>query len=179
MTRNEIKAILMRIQATYPNWKPPGTMELVINVWHEYLQEFTYEDILRGVKAYALSDTSGFAPTVGQILSKLNTMQKDDTENGCLQAWALVSKALRNGNYGAEEEFEKLPPLVQKAVGSPMNIRNWALSDEKATETVIMSQFLSTYKSILAREKEMAMIPKSLRIGTQDSTVKRIGEAKS
>lgn len=165
MTRDEVKQILMRIQTTYPNWKPQGDLSLVIDVWHEYLEGYTYYEILGAVKAYVLSDTSGFAPTVGQIVGKLHGMMKSiEPEMGSLEAWSMVSKALRNGYYGAEEEFNKLPPLVQKAVGSPMNLRNWSQSDLKSIETVVMSQFLSAYKAECKRDAEMGIMPDSLKV---------------
>ena len=168
MTRDEVKQILMRIQTTYPNWKPQGDLSLVIDVWHEYLEAYTYQEILGAVKAYALSDTSGFAPTVGQIVGKLNVMAKAvEPELGGLEAWAMVSKALRNGYYGAEEEFEKLPPLVQKAVGSPMNLRNWSQTDLKSIENVVMSQFLSAYKVECKRDAEVSAIPANMRLEMQ------------
>lgn len=169
MTRDEVKQILMRIQTTYPNWKPQGDLSLVIDVWHEYLEGFTYQDILGAVKAYVLSDTSGFAPTVGQLIGKLNAMLgNNESEMGALEAWAIVSKALRNGYYGAEEEFEKLPPLIQKAVGTPMNLRNWSQVDLKSIESVVMSQFISTYKTECKRAVEMAMIPKRVMLEVQN-----------
>lgn len=167
MSRDEVKQILMRIQVTYPNWKPQGDLALVVDVWHEYLSRYTYEEILGAVKAYVMSDTSGFAPSVGQILGKLRAVTEPEGMGG-LEAWALVSKALRNGNYGAEEEFGKLPPMVQKAVGSPENIRNWAFAEEKTVETVIMSQFLSSYKAVQKRSEELAKIPEGLRIGIRE-----------
>ena len=71
MTRDEVKQILMRIQVTYPNWKPSGDISLVVDVWHEYLSTYSYQEILAAVKSYVMSDTSGFAPSVGQILAKL------------------------------------------------------------------------------------------------------------
>ena len=163
MTRDEVKMILMRIQTTYPNWKPQSDLSLVIDVWHEYLEGYAYQEILGAVKAWVLSDTSGFAPTVGQLVGKLQGMMKSvEPALGGLEAWALVSKAIRNGYYGAEDEFAKLPPLVQKAVGSPMNLRNWSQSDMKAIETVVMSQFLSAYKAECVRANELSMIPPNL-----------------
>lgn len=164
MTRDEIKQILMRIQVTYPNWKPQGDLSLVIDVWHEYLECYTYQDVLGAVKAYVLTDTSGFAPTVGQLIGKMNTMLNDEQEMSALEAWALVNKALRNGYYGAEEEYAKLPPLVQKAVGTPMNLRNWSQSDIKSTESVVMSQFISAYKTECKRAVEKAVIPQSVML---------------
>ncbi len=158
MTRDETKQILMRIQTTYPNWKPQGDLSLVIDVWHEYLADFSYQDILCAVKSYVLSDTSGFAPSVGQVIGKIRSMTKVDDMSD-LEAWAMVSNALRNGYYGAETEFAKLPPLVQKAVGTPDNLRNWSQTDMKSIETVVMSQFLSTYKTVKKREEEVSWLP--------------------
>ena len=166
MTRDETKMILMRIQTTYPNWKPSGDLSLVIDVWHEYLETFSYKDILCAVKSFVLSDTSGFAPSVGQVIGQLRKVA-ESAEMGALEAWSLVSKALRNGYYGAEEEFAKLPPLVQKAVGTPENLRNWSQSDIKSVETVIMSQFLNAYKTESKRAAEISVIPEHIRLEMQ------------
>ena len=169
MTRDETKMILMRIQTTYPNWKPQGDLSLTIDVWHEYLSEYSYQEILGAVKAFSLSDTSGFAPTVGQVVGKLHGMMKNiEPDLNGMEAWALVSKAIRNGYYGAEDEFAKLPPMVQKAVGSPQNIRNWSQTDLKSIDTVVMSQFLSTYKAECIRESEIARIPSNMRLEMQE-----------
>ena len=167
MTRDEVKQILMRIQVTYPNWHPSGDISLVVDVWHEYLSRYTYSEILAAVKSYVMSDASGFAPSVGQILAKLKVLTEPEGMSE-LEAWAMVSKALRNGLYNSEAEFEKLPVLVKKAVGSPENLRNWAMTEEKTVETVVMSQFLSAYKAVQKREKEIATIPLELRIAVSD-----------
>ena len=167
MTRDEVKQILMRIQVTYPNWHPSGDLGLVVDVWHEYLSRYTYHEILAAVKSYVMSDTSGFAPSVGQILAKLKVITEPEGISE-LEAWAMVSKALRNGLYGSESEFNKLPKMVQKAVGCPENLRNWAITEEKTLETVVMSQFLSAYKTIQKREKEIAMIPSELRVAMKE-----------
>lgn len=169
MTRDETKMILMRIQTTYPNWKPQGDLSLTIDIWHEYLSEYPYQEILGAVKAFVLSDTSGFAPTVGQVVGKLHGMMKSiEPDLNGMEAWAMVSKAIRNGYYGAEEEFAKLPPMVQKAVGSPQNIRNWSQTELKSIDTVVMSQFLSTYKAECIRESEMSRIPSDMRLEMQE-----------
>ena len=39
------------------------------------------------------------------------------------EAWAMVSKAARNGLYGAREEFEKLPEDVKQAIGTPDQLK--------------------------------------------------------
>ena len=67
---------------------------------------------LDDVNEVNLSDTSGFAPSVGQILAKLKVITEPEGISE-LEAWAMVSKALRNGLYGSESEFDKLPKNVQ------------------------------------------------------------------
>ena len=81
----------------------------------------------------------------------------------------LVSKALRNGYYGAEQEFEKLPPLVQKAVGAPSQLRNWSQTDSESVENVIQSNFMRTYRQELAKSREMRKIPQETRSALEQS----------
>ena len=173
MTRDEVKQILMRLQNTYPNWKIENKT-LTIETWFEYLEAYNYQEILGAVKSFVLSDTKGFAPTVGQLVAQLHQMAKAiEPDIGALEAWAMVSKAIRNGYYGAEDEFAKLPALVQKAVGSPMNIRNWSQTDMKSIETVVMSQFLSAYKAECSRSSALGMIPDSVKLEMKERMMLR------
>lgn len=160
MTRQEMIQILARIDATFPAWKPKD-LNLTVDVWLESLGGYEYEKVLCAVKTYIMSDTTGFAPSIGQINNLICTIEERTTETELneMQAWALVSTALRNGTYGAEEEYGKLPPLVQKAVGSPQNLHNWATSDYSTIETVIMSNFQRTYRTMLTRDKENRRMP--------------------
>ena len=80
-----------------------------------------------------------------------------------LAAWALVSKACRNGLYGYREEFAKLPPDVQAAVGAPEQLRAWAMMDTEAVESVIASNFQRNYRTTKARQKELDKLPADVR----------------
>ena len=55
-----------------------------------------------------MTDTKGFPPTVGQIRANVAGRRTVDLM-GEGRAWELVYKALQNGYYGAEEEYNKLP----------------------------------------------------------------------
>ena len=95
-----------------------------------------------------------------------------------MSAWALVSRALRNGTYGAEEEFNKLPDDVKRAVGSPEQLHNWATTDEKTVETVIQSNFMRTYRTVIERKNQTAMLPESIKhtLGLTMGETKLIGD---
>jgi len=157
MTRDETKRIIQIMCATYPNYHPSNLTDTV-DAWHLMLSEYSYNEIAVALKAYITSDTSGFAPSVGQVLGKLKFIAAPE-EMTEMEAWSLVSKALRNGYYGAEDEFEKLPPMVQKAVGNPSNLRQWSQTDAESVENVIQSNFLRTYRSVVKREAEIQRLP--------------------
>ena len=145
----------------YPNYKPNNLSETV-DVWQMMLDEYSYNQVSIALKAYVTSDTSGFAPSVGEIVAKIQLVSQPQELDG-MAAWGLVSKALRNGTYGAVEEFNKLPPLVRKAVGIPGNLKNWATSDYQTIETVIQSNFLRTYEAVVKRASEINRMPDNIK----------------
>jgi hypothetical protein len=161
MTREQVGKLLMTIQAYYPNYNPPDK-EITLNAWYIMLAEYPEELVLQALRACIATNTSGFAPDVGQIMSKIQTISQPRELDG-MAAWGLVSKALRNGTYGAVEEFNKLPPLVRQAVGMPDNLKNWATSDYQTIETVIQSNFLRTYETVVKRANEINRMPDNIK----------------
>lgn len=161
MTRDETIKLLMVIQAAYPNFKPPDKT-VAVDTWYTMLKDMDYNVVQMGLRAYITSDTSGFAPSIGQLINTIYLTQNPQELNE-MEAWFLVSRAIRNGYYGAVEEFNKLPPLVQKAVGSPDNLRNWALTDSKSIENVVQSNFMRTYRTVVNRAKEYQKMPKDIK----------------
>lgn len=161
MTREETVKIIRIMSDCYPNYKPSNLSETV-DVWNMMLDEYSYNQVSIALKAYVVSDTSGFAPSVGEIVAKIQLVSQPQELDG-MAAWGLVSKALRNGTYGAVEEFNKLPPLVRQAVGMPDNLKNWATSDYQTIETVIQSNFLRTYETIVKRANEINRMPDNIK----------------
>lgn len=161
MTREETVKIIRIMCDCYPNYKPNNLSETV-DVWQMMLDEYSYNQVSIALKAYVTSDTSGFAPSVGEIVAKIQLVSQPQELDG-MAAWGLVSKALRNGTYGAVEEFNKLPPLVKQAVGMPDNLKNWATSDYQTIETVIQSNFLRTYEVVVKRETEISRMPDNIK----------------
>lgn len=161
MTREETIELLMMMQAAFPNYKPPDKT-VAVNTWFLMLADYPYQQVQMALKAYIVTDTSGFAPRIGQIIDKIQ-MITSPAEMNEMEAWSLVSKALRNGNYKSREEFDKLPDLVKEAVGSPENIHNWAQTDIKSIESVIQSNFIKSYRLVVNRQKEMQKLPNDIK----------------
>ena len=146
---------------SYPNYKPNNISETV-DVWNMMLSDYDYNLVAMALKAYILADTGGFAPSIGQLVAKMQTITKPQ-ELSEMEAWSLVSKAIRNSGYNSVEEFANLPLLVQKAVGTPDNLRNWAVSDYQTIESVIQSNFLRTYRTVVRRENEINCMPNEIK----------------
>mgnify|MGYP002801226516 FL=1 len=155
MTRDETIKILMVIQAAYPNYKPTDKT-VTVNIWTEMLSDIPYEKVSTAVKAYIQTDTSGFAPSVGDVREKVRNIFAKKDELNETAAWSLVLKAIRRSTYYSEEEFAKLPPVVQRAVSSPRQLREWATLEDVdgKTLTVIQSNFQRTFRSEQQKERE-------------------------
>ena len=160
MTRDETVNIIRVMADSYPNYKPNNLSETV-DVWHTMLSDYDYNLVSMALKSYILSDTSGFAPAIGQIVAKMHAITQPQELNE-MEAWSLVSKAIRNSIYNSADEYAKLPPIVQKAVGLPSQLMQWAL-DDSYNESVVSSNFMRSYRIELAREKELSMLPEDAR----------------
>ena len=155
MTREETIKILMVVQAAYPNYKPQDKT-VAVNVWSEMLADIPYEQVNAAVKAYIQSDKSGFAPSIGDIREKVQNIFSKEDELNETAAWSLVLKAIRRSTYYSDEEFAKLPPVVQRAVSSPRQLLEWATLEDVdgKTLTVIQSNFQRAFRVEQQRERE-------------------------
>lgn len=180
VTRDETIELLMMVQAAFQNYKPQDKT-VAVNTWFLMLADYPYQQVQMALKAYITTDTSGFAPSIGQIIDKMQMINRPAEQNE-MEAWSLVSKALRNGNYKSREEFEKLPDLVKEAVGSPENIHNWAQADIKSVESVIQSNFIKSYRLVVNKQKEMQKLPKEIKSmisGNKNCDGKRIEKSQN
>lgn len=152
MTRDETVTIIRAIKASYPTFKPDNISETV-DVWHMMLDDQDYRAVSMALKSYIRSNNSGFAPSIGQLMEYVNNISTPDEMTG-MQAWAMVRKAIRNSSYNSLSEFAKLPETIQKALGSPDQLRSMAI-DENFNENVASSNFMRSYAVIVNREKEL------------------------
>lgn len=163
MTRDETIKILMIIQAAYPNYKPPDKT-VAVNVWAEMLSDIPYDQVSVAVKAYIQTDTSGFAPSIGNIREKVQFIFSEEDDLNESAAWSIVWRAICNSGYHAEEEYNKLPPIVQRAVGSPRQLREWGLMEniDGKSIVVLQSNFQRVFRIEKEREKERKKLSQNI-----------------
>lgn len=161
MTREETQKLLMMIEATYPNFKISDATP-IINSWHLTLQEFSANDVAIALETFKRTDRSGFAPQVGQLVDCIFKAQ-DMAQMSAVEAWGIVSRAVRNSGYNAQKEFDKLPDLCKKVVGSPSQLHNWSQTDLVVLEGSIAKQFQISYEIMAKREREYSRMPLEAR----------------
>ena len=161
MTRDDVVKLLMMIQATFPNFKVENKTETV-NSWLFFLEEYDSNEIVLALKSYVKSNNSGFAPSCSQLIAELDK-PKEMAQMDIASAWSLVRTAIGKSTYNSQTEFDKLPPTVQKAVGSASVLYSWA-TDENYNEGVVMALFEKNFKTIQQRELQFDKMPTEMQL---------------
>lgn len=171
MEREDAKRIVRIISAAYPSYhRSQQMLSDAVELWSLIFAEDHVIAVEAALRVY-ISQPHEYAPTPGQIKEIMFNMANPDllTEQ---EAWSLVLKALRNSLYGASEEFDKLPPDVQKAIGSPAYLRETALSGNISVEE---SHFARRYRTVLERKRDEAVIQGQITMEMKESELaKRI-----
>lgn len=171
MTVQETAKIMDIIKGAYPSWN--ATKQTAI-VWAQMFVDDPVDLVLASVKSYIASDTKGFAPVVGQIKKIMTDLQTDDMNEN--EAWSLVRKAISNGLYGSYTEFQALPPILQKVVGSPDQLSEWAMLTD-GLDTVVASNVMRSYRKEVERQKFERALPTDVKMAL-GGAVKMLGGAK-
>lgn len=171
MTIQETAKVMDIIKGAYPNWN--ATRETAI-VWAQMFVDDPVERVLAGVKSYIATDTKGFAPVVGQIKQMMNQIESDDMSEQ--EAWSLIRNAIGNGLYGCYTEYAKLPPILQKVVGSPEQLTEWAMLTD-GLDTVVASNVMRSYRAVLERDRLERALPSDVK-ALLGGGIKMIGGAK-
>ena len=165
MTKKEMAEILTMMQTNYPDEfkdKSDSYINGKINLWLMSFRDDNYTDVLTAVMAHINTDTNRFMPPVGVIKAKLVEIRTGD-EMTPQEAWELVSRATRNSTYNSGEEFDKLPPVVQRIVGSPMQLKEWAAMEADSLQSVVASNFQRSYKVRATKEREFLALPSAVQ----------------
>lgn len=165
MTRDDVIKIMSVLRGAYPHfYRDISKQEAydTINLWADMFSNDDASIVAAAVKSLIDGDDKGFPPTIGQVKAKMRLLAGSD-ELTEAEAWNLVSKAVKNGLYGAVEEFEKLPPAVKRIAGSPSQLRDWASMDSDTLHSVVASNFQRSYKVVATREKEISALPDDVK----------------
>lgn len=161
MKREEWAVLVKAMKAVYtsPSFLPD---QYAFDTWYGLLKDLDYKLLSFGLKKYM--QTEWKEPSIAALRKCADSIAPQSTELNETEAWEKVSKAIRNSGYHAEEEFARLPELIQKAVSSPGQLREWALSEnvDGTWWSVVQSNFQRTYRTEVQREQERRKISPDL-----------------
>ena len=165
MTIKETAAVMDVLDIVYPGFlqRQKGP-KMTIRMWTEMLEPYPLKLVMAAVKSLIATDEKGFPPVPGQVLGKIRQLTAAD--NGQLteqEAWNLVRQAVGNGIYSSREEFDRLPPEVQRVVHDPAVLREWAMMPADELNTVIASNFQRSYRAVVQQKREYDALPKDVR----------------
>ena len=165
MTWDESLSVLAILKAAYPNFQKgldKASMDAVVGLWADMFQDTPASLVAAAVKAYIAYDEKGFPPHIGAIRLAVERLTQPE-EMGEMDAWGILHKAISRSSYHSAEEFEKLPPQIKRFVGSPSQLREWAMTPPETLGTVVQSNFMRAYRATSKAEKEMRLIPADVR----------------
>lgn len=165
MTRSETLAIMSILKAAYPGYyrdMKRQDAEAVVNLWAEMLADYPANLVAAAVKSHIASDRKGFPPHIGAIIAAIGEINRPaELSEG--EAWALIAKALRNSGYNSEKEFSALPENLQRLVGHPSQLREWASMDTGTVQSVVQSNFMRSYRARAESERKLLAMPAEVR----------------
>lgn len=165
MTREETIKVLAVLKAAYPAFyrgMKADELNGIVNLWASQFEGDDYKTVGAAVQAHIATDTKGYPPHIGAIKEAIRKITQPD-EMSEMEAWGYVASALRNSGYNSVAEFDKLPPVVRRIVGSPSQLREWAMMDSDTVQSVVQSNFMRSYRVRAQSEREYLALPESVR----------------
>lgn len=165
MTKKETAKILAVLKAAYPSSFTHTTDErLMLEIWHDSLDDADYEDVNQAVRKYIATNEDNFAPSIGKIRKLIVEAKQPETGRMTSQeAASVLSRAVGDSLYHSVEQFQKLPPLIQKVVRDPQTLFEWGQLPIETFQTVVLSNFQRSYQVALQQSVEDAKLPDDLK----------------
>lgn len=170
MNQEQFKTLVKGMKAVYTQTTFIPDNDAVL-VWYELLKDLPYSSVSSAIQKHMCSST--FPPTIADIRKFACESITNEFMNE-MEAWNIVYKAICNSGYHSESEFKKLPPIIQKVVGSPSALKEWSQMDIDTVQSVERSHFVRAYRSVIERAKQDIQMPESInqRIETSDKREK-------
>ncbi len=173
MTRDNTIDLLSAITCAFPNFKLPN-LETAVSLWHSMLQDYSYDDVSKALVTYIKCDTSGYAPSIGQIISKIHSSSSNSDYPTPQEAWeCLIDDYVScSGDYKrAKENYESMPVVLKKCVGGADALNDMALMDVSTLNSVEKSHFIKTYNAVLNDYKERVKMRQSTNCINQKENI--------
>lgn len=158
MNKQEAVQLLTIINSVYPAQdNSKDQMRMKVDVWSSVFADIPYQAVADALKDHMKLSTSKFAPVPGELMARIMSRHKGDFLSTD-EAWAMVDKAIKNSTYHAQEEFERFPDCIKKAVGSSSRLQTWAGMEPGDLNRYVIRDFRKSYEKNIADLDEERVI---------------------
>lgn len=165
MTKADTVRIMAILRTAYPGYYKGQSREdatAAVNLWADLFADDDPGVVLAAIKAHIATDTKGYPPVIGQIKEQVTRLTQPPQMTEA-EAWGIVYGAICNSGYHAQAEFDALPPLLQRLVGSPAQLRDWSQMDADEVQSVVASNFQRSYRVRAKDWQDYQALPGDIR----------------
>lgn len=165
MTKTDTAKVMAILATAYPQaYANKSKQEKIdiVNLWAMSFADDDADTVTAAVMAFINADTKNYMPSIGQIKEKVVKLTQPPmmTEQ---EAWSLVYRAICNSGYHAQSEYDALPPLLQRLVGSPRQLYDWGMMPADEVQSVVASNFMRSYRVRAKDWQEYQALPGAIR----------------
>ena len=176
MTMKNIGEMLMLLESNYGQKFYDGVdKDNVVKTWSVMFKNDDPALVMQGV--VNTINLMTYKPTIADIRHQMarSKMSGQMTE---MEAFQTISNAVEKayGKDDALKQFQLLPPILQKLVGTPKQLRDWRVVETAQFQTVVASMIRSSYRELAQREAEYYALPPQIqqneewRLATPDTS---------
>lgn len=150
------------MQTSYPRFYQNMTSDELMRACDLWTEMFAEDDAgVVGLAVKQLLTTLEFPPTIADVKKEISKLASAvSNEPTGIDEWNAIRKAIKNSCYSAKEEFDRLPSVAQRFVGSPQQLRDWAVMCDFNAD-VVRGQFMKQYESLKEREEYKAILDRN------------------
>lgn len=165
MNRKETIQLLTLLASNYKSidekLKDEMRAKMLIETWFSCLEDIEFNLCMMAAKKSIMS--SSFPPTIHDLrVAAMEITRPKEQDITPIELWNEALGMIKKGSYMTTEEFEKHSEPVKKFFGCVAQLRELAATDMDTIATVTKGQFLKQINVIQEREKELALLPKSM-----------------
>jgi hypothetical protein len=163
--REDVIKLMSVLRGAYPQfYRDVGRQEALdtISLWTDMFSEDDAAIVAAAVKALIATDSKGYPPHIGAVKAKIRQLT-ERPQMAPQEAWGMVWRAVQRSAYNSREEFERLPPMLRRLVGTPEQLKAWAQMDANTVQSVIGSNFQRSYQERAKQESEFQALPGDIK----------------
>lgn len=169
MTKEEVKQILSYLKNQFPqsfsHLQSDNDANMFVAIWHDILKDEDPKLVQAAVKKLVAENTTGFAPNIGMIRSKMKDiagLKPLDADEAWKQVRMVWSHIASDRPDEIREEWEQLPSAV-KRIYSPADLIELAFhTTSHDIEAFEKPRFMKTYQSISENELSQQLEHKTI-----------------